>query len=50
MRRGASLSAFLAALLLAGCSTPAPPPTPTSTKESERAPVALPDAYKHPPK
>jgi outer membrane biogenesis lipoprotein LolB len=49
MRRGASLCVLLAALLLAGCNTTAQAP-PSSSKETERPPGTLPDAYKHPPK
>jgi len=50
MRAGAILGAALGALLLAGCATPQPPPPPESQRATERAPGALPDAYKHPPK
>jgi hypothetical protein len=49
MRRGATLCALLAALLLAGCNTP-PQAAHPSSKETERPPGTLPDAYKHPPK
>jgi hypothetical protein len=50
MRAGAILGATLAALLLAACATPQTPPPPESRRPTERAPGALPDAYKHPPK
>ncbi len=48
--RGGALIATLVAVVLTACSTKRPEPPPTSTRESERAPSALPDAYKHPPK
>jgi hypothetical protein len=55
MRRRAIFCALLAALLPAGCSTTAPqqprtPPSPPTSRETERLPGTLPDAYKHPPK
>ena len=49
MRAGACLCALLAALALASCAA-VPPQPPQSSKETERPPGALPDAYKHPPK
>jgi hypothetical protein len=51
MRACAILSAILAAIVPAGCTTPQqPPPPPELQRPTERAPGALPDAYKHPPK
>ena len=50
MRAGVRIGALLAALVLAGCSAPAQREAPPPSRETERTPETLPDAYKHPPK
>jgi hypothetical protein len=47
---GARVCAVLAALMAASCSTPAQERSSEPIHEKDRAPRALPDAYKHPPK
>jgi outer membrane biogenesis lipoprotein LolB len=50
MGRVARAVALVAAAVLAACNGSGPAPAPADSRESQRAPSGLPDAYRHPPR